>query len=423
MRGAAAALAVVLATVGVARADDPAEARRHFEQGTALFGAQAYALALAEFDAAYRAKPHPTVLRNIAAAQEALQRFPEAIRTLERYLRDATGREFSREREAVEAHLAVVRNLVGRLTIDVVPEGSAIRIDGQVVGSGPLAEPVELAYGHHVVEASCDGYDAVREEVDVPPGGQARVELRPIARMARLTVDTNAPHATVAVHGAVPGAAPWSSAIMPGRHRVRVTAPGRRPTEVTVDLAPGAERSLVVQLESGGPQGMIAVGGGLPRGTRAMVDGRPLTPGPDGALAFEQGLHRVVITSPDRVTYSKNVRVRSNRVLNLRPRLAVDRFWVAPIWAVASVVATAALVTGAVYWGLRAIAAADDYQDPQTPTADLPSLYYDHERFSRAANAAIVGTLLFGAGTAFLYYYSRGGAPESTVRLDYAPIR
>ena len=43
------------------------EALRHFQTATALFEAGDYDSALAEFQAAYDAKPHPTVLRNVAA--------------------------------------------------------------------------------------------------------------------------------------------------------------------------------------------------------------------------------------------------------------------------------------------------------------------------------------------------------------------
>jgi tetratricopeptide (TPR) repeat protein len=419
-------LATVLCTLLLARgahADDPEAARRHFEQGTVLYNSQDYALALAEFEAAYEAKPHPTVLRNIAAAQEALRRYPAAIATLEHYLRDATGREFRGERAAVEAHLAALRNLVGRIVVATEPDGTSISIDGDAMGESPLAAPLEVAHGHHVIEVSHEGYDVARQDVEVPPGGETRVEIRPIPRMARLTVDTSAPHAMVAVDGAVSGPAPWAAALLPGRHVVRVTAPGRRATRMSVDLGPGSERSLVVQLDTGGPQGMLALNVAPVAGARAVVDGRPLGFGTDQAMALEQGLHRVVVTGPDRVTYEGNVRVRANRLTHLRVHLTEERFYVAPIWGTLSSVATALLAAGTVYYGLRSLKSASDYDDPDTVTNDLQRLYDDHDRFARAANNSLVGAAIFGIGSVLLFYWSRGGAPESTGLVELAPIQ
>ena len=96
-------LVAVLALVAsdAARAQPTAqeeEARRHFQTAMALFEAGDFELALTEFQAAYDAKPHPSVLRNVAATQEKLRRYPDAIRTLDRYLSEATGAALRTER-------------------------------------------------------------------------------------------------------------------------------------------------------------------------------------------------------------------------------------------------------------------------------------------------------------------------------------
>src|SRR6185503_20787563 len=70
-------------------AENPAvveEAKRHFEQGVALFNDGNYSAALAEFEAAYKTRPAPAVLYNIGLTQKALFRYPEAIDSLTRYL-------------------------------------------------------------------------------------------------------------------------------------------------------------------------------------------------------------------------------------------------------------------------------------------------------------------------------------------------
>lgn len=398
---------------------DEAAARQHFQTATALYEAGDYESALTEFQAAYDAKPHPTVLRNVAATQERLRRYPDAIHTLERYLQEATGAALRAERTAIEAHLVGLRGLVGHIEVALAEPGFAIEIDGRAAGTSPLSAPVEVSLGNHTVVAARDGWEPASVSARVEGGGTSRVELRPVARMARLTVDASAPHAMVSVDGASPMPAPWSNAVMHGRHRVEVTAPGRRASSLRVDLAPGAERSLVVQLETGGPQGMLAIEVEPRRGARATVDGLPLELGRGAARTLEQGLHRVVVDGPDRAPYEANLRVRANRTTRVRVRLDENRFWVSPLWGTIAAVGTAVSLAGSIYWGVRASAAAREYRDPSTESQDLGQLYDDRARFARSADAAAITTVLIGAGAVLLWYWSRQ-RPESTatIRLD-----
>lgn len=419
---AVALIAFALGEAAPARAQpaDPAgaeeAARRHFQSATALFEAGDYELALDEFQAAYDAKPHPTVLRNVAATQERLRRYPDAVRTLERYLAEASSAGLRAERSAIEAHLVGLRSLVGRIEVVLDEPGFAIEVDGREAGTSPLADPVEVSLGTRTVVSRREGYEDETATVRVAGGQTTRVELRPIARMARLTVDTSAPHASVSVDRSPPMPAPWSNAVMHGRHEVRVTAPGRRPARLNVDLAPGVERSLVVQLESGGPQGLLAIEVEPRRGARATVDGLPLELGRDSARTLEQGLHRVVVDAPDRATYDANVRVRANRVTRMRVTLDRDRFWVSPLWGTIAAAGAAVALGGAVYFGLSATKAANDYRDPETRRDELQGLYDDRARYARQADTAAITSVVLGAGAALLWYWS-GQRPSSTATV------
>src|SRR6185369_7607888 len=71
------------------RADEGSErvaARQHFAKGVALAKQRAYANALSEFQQAYAAVPHFSVLYNIGQAQIALGQSAQAVATLQRYL-------------------------------------------------------------------------------------------------------------------------------------------------------------------------------------------------------------------------------------------------------------------------------------------------------------------------------------------------
>jgi tetratricopeptide (TPR) repeat protein len=87
-------------------APERAVARRHFAQGVAFAKRQAYAEALLEFQRAYAAVPHFSVLYNIGQAQVALGQSAEAVSTLQRYLDEAGVQIDAQRRAEVEQVLA-----------------------------------------------------------------------------------------------------------------------------------------------------------------------------------------------------------------------------------------------------------------------------------------------------------------------------
>src|SRR5256885_17105088 len=83
-------LACVLALcASLARADGAGEAQSYFDTGQRAFNEGDYEGAVAAFQEAYRLKPHPDVLMNIATAYERIYEPEEARKTYERFLREA----------------------------------------------------------------------------------------------------------------------------------------------------------------------------------------------------------------------------------------------------------------------------------------------------------------------------------------------
>src|SRR5262245_26459017 len=112
----AVACAYFLGAPAVARAadEDPvaAEARRHFENGERLFHEQAdYDAAVEEYLTAWRLKPHPNVLYNIAVAYERVYKPEEAREYYERFVRSSP--ESGELKQKAEARLRVLRALPG----------------------------------------------------------------------------------------------------------------------------------------------------------------------------------------------------------------------------------------------------------------------------------------------------------------------
>lgn len=98
--GLCALIALVLG-VGGARAEDAAtrEAKKHYAKGDKLFALGKFDQALAEFEAAYEAKPLPKLLFNIGQAHRNLDHYDQAIFAFRKYLREVPDAD---NREAVE---------------------------------------------------------------------------------------------------------------------------------------------------------------------------------------------------------------------------------------------------------------------------------------------------------------------------------
>jgi hypothetical protein len=161
----------------VASAQAPSsEARASFQEGVQNFGARRFAEALVAFQRAYRVRPHPSVMVNIANCYLALEQPLEAISWFERYLHDAA--QVSPEQRAqIEQTIAEARQRLSSLTILALPAGSEIYLDGSAVGTAPLRGPRAVAAGPHVLEARGPDGGSVQFQARLEPGRALTVTL------------------------------------------------------------------------------------------------------------------------------------------------------------------------------------------------------------------------------------------------------
>jgi tetratricopeptide (TPR) repeat protein len=265
-------------------------ARQHFGRGVALYEAERYAQALAEFQAAYEAMPHPTVLVNIANCYGRTDRPVRAVNTFERYLRERGGDLSSEERRQVEAALQEQRGRLGRLTVEVPgPDGATVLLDGVPLGTAPLEHTEETAQGNHVVEVRAAGRPPTRlsrrlrgggnTTIRVVPGAAAEPEVREQAAVPRADVvsradlgldderppSTDRGHvggsselslsgsegATVEIDGEIVGLTPWQGPVSPGEHDIHLYGAGYRAWGTTLDIEPNERTEVRIDLTGG----------------------------------------------------------------------------------------------------------------------------------------------------------------------------
>ncbi|MCC6559591.1 MAG: PEGA domain-containing protein [Polyangiaceae bacterium] len=80
-------------------------------------------------------------------------------------------------RALIEQALAKVRAQVGAVVIEISEPGAQVLVDGEAVGTSPLAGEVFLDPGAHTIEARLAGFAGVSQQVEAAPGSSRRVAL------------------------------------------------------------------------------------------------------------------------------------------------------------------------------------------------------------------------------------------------------
>lgn len=175
-------LALLLVTLAAAapavRAeDDVADARAHFRKGAALYQAKRWRAAIAEFEAAYRAKPHGAIHFNVAQCREKLQEWPGALRAYTDYLREVPE---AKDRAAVRAAIGRIEARLATAGVQALlvytdPPGAEVRIDGRPRGRAPFH--LALPPGPYAVSVVLEGFAPAAEEVQLRAEASRVVEV------------------------------------------------------------------------------------------------------------------------------------------------------------------------------------------------------------------------------------------------------
>jgi hypothetical protein len=225
------------------------EAKRHFQQGVALYNDGDFSGALAEFEGAYRSHPTPGVLYNIGLTLKSLRRYSESIAKLEQYLQQEQ-KLTSERRSEVQQLITEMRALLADVTIYIVPDGASVLLDGRTIGTSPL-RPVGIPAGNHVIEVTADGFQPARKEVIVTAGVPMAIELKlaPIPKTGKVHVTASQPMARVFIDKKEYGFAPIDAELGIGGHQLEVSVPGYQVSRSELVVAGGQTRDVAVTLE------------------------------------------------------------------------------------------------------------------------------------------------------------------------------
>jgi hypothetical protein len=165
------------ASAGVAHAQSDVavrDAQARFEEGLERVKSGDFDAARLSFAQAYTVLRRPAILWNLALAEEKTGHAIDALGHFKQVVRDADATPS--DREVAQRHAAGLMARTGHIAVEA-PPGATLIVDGEprdVIA--PLAEPLDVTPGHHVIEAKLtQGSKSL--EVDAAAGQTARVSF------------------------------------------------------------------------------------------------------------------------------------------------------------------------------------------------------------------------------------------------------
>ena len=259
-RSLAAVLAITVVHAGVSTvapsahaapptAADVASAKKLFEQGLKLYNEGSYREALAAFLRANDVSPRASIQRNIAQCNRDLKDFASAYDAYQTLLTKYGATMSTADRRSVQRAIDELAMLSGTVRVTVTEPGAAVAIDGHDAGTTPLAAPVRLSLGSHVVTVTKAGFETIQKEVKLGGGDEARVDgpLQPEVTTGHLVVSAPADaKVEVIVDGADMGAAPWEGDLKPGVHVVEGRGTDHSAAPKQIDVPKHARVEMVL---------------------------------------------------------------------------------------------------------------------------------------------------------------------------------
>ncbi len=230
---------------------DVASAKKLFEQGLKLYNEGSYREALSDFLHANELSPRASIQRNIAQCHRDLREFAEAYDAYQTLLSKYGATMSAADKRAVQRAIDELASLTATVKVNVADPGATVAVDGNTVGTTPLAAPLRVNLGAHTVTVAKPGYETLTKEVKVNGGDTVSVDgpLQTEVTTGHLVVNAPADaKVEVFVDGTDMGPAPWEGDMKPGVHIVEGRGSDRSSEPKQVDVAQKARAEVVLEL-------------------------------------------------------------------------------------------------------------------------------------------------------------------------------
>jgi hypothetical protein len=261
------ALSLPLSALAADSASDLERAKESFKAGATAYAAGDYLAAIQALDAAYRLTPLPAIAFSLAQAHRR------------QYFVDHA-------REHLERSIALFREYV-----EHAPGGSR-RADA--LDALSQLEPLAAA------------------RPTAPSLGESSAD--PVRR-TRVLITSDAPGAQLVLDGAPASSSPLIREVEPGKHRVRVSAPGFYPSERELNAIPGELTLTPVPLR----EQPSTLGIWTSPEADIYIDGEYVSPGGDAVMVqLSSGKHRLAVGQKGHVVALREVTMQRGKAQNIR---------------------------------------------------------------------------------------------------------
>lgn len=214
--------------------------RQHMDFGISFYEQKNYPAALAEFQAAYNAKPKASPLVNMALCHKAQFAYTKAIRALQTALDKHADTMDENDKKAALTEIDEMRAHLALVTFKLTPASSLVEIDGDAYPEAAQHKAVPVDPGSHAIRISSEGYAPEERTINLASGQQELTYgLRPSMGFVKIKAD--GPGYAIAVDQKPRAYGEWVGTLEPGSHIVELYLPGSgTPTyRVRVDIEAG----------------------------------------------------------------------------------------------------------------------------------------------------------------------------------------
>lgn len=233
-------------------------AKEAYTSATLLFHNGDFAGAATKYDQAHELSGDPRLLFNMAICEKNLRAYARMQRHLQQFEHDA-GSDISQEaKDSADAALAATAELVGSLTVQSNVDGATLTIDGEAVGTMPLASPIVVDLGKHALSLAKPDYQTATSTVDIAGGASSTttMTLVPEVHTGQISIAAE-PGAMISIDGRKVAIERFDGSLDAGHHQVSVSAPGKLIYRADVDLRVSETRTLEVTLMSETKKGPV----------------------------------------------------------------------------------------------------------------------------------------------------------------------
>jgi serine/threonine protein kinase/TPR repeat protein len=209
---------------------------------------------------------------------------------------------------------------IAALSVQVEPVGASILLDGKP----PQVPPntfTNVPFGPHQLSAALDGYESVKQDIQVREGMDIRLQLKPLQEVPTLSIQTEPAGASILLDGKPPQIPPNTFTHVPfGPHQLSATLNDYEPFREDIQVQKGTSPDIRLQLRPIQEIASLSIQTD-PVGAAILLDGKPPQIPPNTFTRVAFGPHQISATLENYEPFRQDIQVRKGTSPEIRLQL------------------------------------------------------------------------------------------------------